>query len=106
MLCASVCWAALKISNRRRRRRWEGALVGREECRVGRFEQGGEEEREERDTAEGARRRWVNNLNGSRRGRGGYDAETTRERDRDERWERTQAQRQKGEESEIAVCAW
>lgn len=46
MLCASVCWSALKISNRKRRR--EGVLVGREGCRVRRQEQ----RRREREAGE------------------------------------------------------
>lgn len=48
MLCARVCWAALKISTRRRR---EGALVGREGYRVRRLERQQQgREREKKDS--------------------------------------------------------
>lgn len=52
MCYASVCWSALKISKRRRRRgREEGALVGREGCKgEAAKSSSGKEEREERGT--------------------------------------------------------
>ncbi len=68
--------------------------------------QGREEEREERDTAEGVRRRWENNLNESRRGGGVDKMQRKRERERQRQEVGKRAGKEtEGEESETAVCA-
>lgn len=79
MLCAGVRRAALKVSKSRRKEGGRGALLGREGCRVRQAEQssngsdsrGGEEAVEERDRAEGARRRWSKQVECEEKGRGG-----------------------------------
>lgn len=60
---------------------------------------------DKKDTAEGVRKRWANNLNESRGVGVGEDAERTRARQRQEVGKRA-GKETEGEESETAVCAW